>query len=406
MKKIVIVTYGGGHINMLLPIIRQLTNESDIILCILALTTAGKVLEREGIEHLGFRDLLVGSDDEAVENGIRLLGPEAEFSPVGYDESVAYMGLSYLDMETRLGKIAAKELFQDKGRQAFYQLTVMEKFLTHQQPDLVIATNSPRCEKAALDAAGNLNIPSICLVDLFALQESEWICKNSYASKVCVLSKYVKNILVEKGRRAGDVVVTGNPAFDPLSTLDRKVLRQQTREKLGCSEYERIILWASSVEPAIHPFTNRKGDITLPERVRDELVRITNSSSKYRLVIRPHPSEQVPKLSGRKNVFLSTQEQSIEEVLTAADVVIVFASTVGIQAAYLEKPLINVRLSVFADDAPYDEMGLSAPVYKLEELGGVIDSLLKQKKPISGLLPPVGQATQKVVKEIKCMLGL
>ncbi len=404
MKKIVLVTYGGGHVNMLLPVIRQLSVEPNIELCILALTTAGSVLEREGIDYLGFRDLLSDSDNEAVKMGIRLVGPAVECSPVGYDESVAYMGLSYLDMEKRLGKRTANELFQKNGRQSFYQLTIMEKFLIHQKPDLVIATNSPRCEKAALDAAGNLNIASICLVDLFALQESQWISENTYASKVCVLSEYVKKILVEKGRRAKDVVVTGNPAFDPLSTLDENMLRQKARKAWGCSDNERIILWASSVEPAIHPFTNRKGDITLPARVLDELVKVTNSSSQYRLVIRPHPSEQVPNLAGSNNVFISTQEQSIEEVLAAVDVVVIFASTVGIQAAYLKKPLVNIRLSVFADDAPYDEMGLSVPVYKLEELGGVIGSLFKPKNSISSLLPPIGQATQKIVTEIKSML--
>ena len=405
MKKIIIVTYGGGHVNMLLPVIKCLLKKPEIDLCILALTTAGKVLQREGIQYIGFQDLLTDANRKAIKIGRELVGPVDLDSPVEYDESVAYMGLSYCDLQLRLGNITAKELFEKGGRQSFYQLSIMVRFLSDERPDLVIATNSPRCEKAALDAAGKLNIPAMCLVDLFALQESEWIRNNAYASRVCVLSEYVKTMLISKGRSAEDIVVTGNPAFDSLAVIDQRTERGKLRREMGWGEKDRVLLWASSVEPENHPFTNIKGDVSLPEKVCNELMSIVEVSENYKLVIRPHPSEQASHDVSGSHVFISTQKQPIEELLVAVDGVIVFASTVGLQAALLNKPLINIRLSVFSKDAPYDEMGLSIPVYELEELRWAIDAMFTKRKDASEL-PLVGHATQKVIKEIMNMLCL
>ena len=62
--------------------------------------------------------------------------------------------------------------------------------------------------------AGKLNIPSVCIVDLFAVKEVAWVGEPGYADKVCVLSEFVKNTLMRAGRNDKDIIVTGNPAFE------------------------------------------------------------------------------------------------------------------------------------------------------------------------------------------------
>ena len=62
IKKIVFVTYGGGHVNMLIPVIKKLQKQSNLELVVLGLTTAGLVLKNNNIPYIGFKDLLNDND--------------------------------------------------------------------------------------------------------------------------------------------------------------------------------------------------------------------------------------------------------------------------------------------------------------------------------------------------------
>ena len=62
-KKIVFVTYGGGHVNMLVPVIKELQKQDNLELIVLGLTTAGSVLKNNNIPYIGFKDLLKDNDD-------------------------------------------------------------------------------------------------------------------------------------------------------------------------------------------------------------------------------------------------------------------------------------------------------------------------------------------------------
>ena len=73
-------------------------------------------------------------------------------------------------------------------------------------------------------ASKYLNIPSLCLVDLFGVQEIDWLKVNGHGTKICVIDNKVKNFLIENGRNADEIVVTGNPAFDEINT--QKILKQ------------------------------------------------------------------------------------------------------------------------------------------------------------------------------------
>jgi hypothetical protein len=66
-------------------------------------------------------------------------------------------------------------------------------------------------------AVRQLGIPSICVVDLFAIDEVKWIGAPDYADQVCVLNESVRQFLVAAGRSEDQVVVTGNPGFDALN---------------------------------------------------------------------------------------------------------------------------------------------------------------------------------------------
>ena len=183
IKKIVFVTYGGGHVNMLVPVIKELQRHDNLELVVLGLTTAGLVLKNNNIPYIGFKDLL-NDNDYALKWGKKLVRKNDAHNLVSYKESVAYMGLSYVDLENEYGKEMAAKLYSEKGRQVFNPMNTIRRFLEEESPDLLVATNSPRAERAAINVARELGIASVCLIDLFALQAVKWIGRSGYAGRL------------------------------------------------------------------------------------------------------------------------------------------------------------------------------------------------------------------------------
>jgi hypothetical protein len=93
---------------------------------------------------------------------------------------------------------------------------LLERAIERWRPACVLATNSPRAERAALLAARRQGVPSLCLLDLFGLWERDWLVRPDYADALCVLNPQVASSLVAAGRPAAHIHVTGNPAFDSI----------------------------------------------------------------------------------------------------------------------------------------------------------------------------------------------
>jgi len=219
---------------MLVPVIKQCFRNPNISITVLGLTTAAAVLEQQGIPHIGFKDLLLSTEKRALDMGEQL-ACDLAVSKCNWDESVAYLGLSYVDLEENHGKEEAERLYQLNQRQAFLPLSTLRRLFKQIKPDLVIATNSPRAEQAAILVAGELGVPSLCLVDLLARTEIAWIGQAAYATKLCVLNDYVKDYFIKAGRCDDEIEVTGNPCFDRLAdpSLIEKGLQYRLKKGLG-----------------------------------------------------------------------------------------------------------------------------------------------------------------------------
>ena len=357
---ILLVAYGGGHVAMLAPIASALAAAGRPF-TFLALTTARAALERLGIPSIGFRDL-PGADAADVQAWGRALAAELPAGgPVAPEETIAYLGANFRDLATDVGEAEAWRRYRSAGRQAFLPVRTLEAALRALAPSLVIATNSPRAEQAAILAAGRLGIPSVCAVDLFALQEVQWIGQPGYADRVCVLNDWVREMFLEHGRLPQEIVVTGNPAFDRLTAPETLAQGAELRRQRGWDDGRVTLLWASQIEPERHPFVDRQGDPTLPRRVEQALRDFIAAQAGYRLVVRYHPSERVEFAPGERIEFSPTAEP-ISALLHAVDVVVVTASTVGLEASIAGRPVISVDASVFTADTLYSQLGVSVGI--------------------------------------------
>lgn len=368
------VSYGGGHLKALLPIAENLIKDGYEIYYF-ALTAAILEIKKTNIPFFSYADLNDSLTPQNIELGTKLAYEQEHANnkknSINNEETIAYLSLNYLDLVSQYGEKEARKKWLKSGRQAFHPLNLMTKIIEYIKPKMVISTNSPRSERASIEAASNLGIKSVCINDLFAIRQSNWLKKKEFANKVFVLNESVRNYLIKKGRPASDIVASGNPAFDEL--FDKRFYEEgkRIRRQMGLGRNINI-LYASTDEQKINRWTGEKGDVNLPKKIEAKLREYIKKNKKINLIIRRHPSQSLEVKKGDR-VFQSNQDQNINAILNAADIIIHSASTVGLQAALIGKSVINIELSTISSDLPLTSMNLGRSLFSLDEMEKVID---------------------------------
>jgi hypothetical protein len=382
MKTVLFVCYGSGHVRMVLPVARALAASGWARPLVLGLTTAATLVREAGLPLLQFKDVVRPGDEAALAMGQRLL---ADLSGRVSDpeESAAYLGLSFADLVSAQGEAAAQARYHEFGRQAFFPLGVLRRILEQVKPALLVATNSPRAERAAIVAAGERGIPAVCLVDLFAIDEVQWIADADYGQRVCVLNGAVKDFLVRSGRRPDQVVVTGNPAFDVLMTASAPGAVAALRTAQGWLG-SKLILWPAQTEPARHPFDGRPGDPSLPGRVLQQLIDLVLAQPDWVLCVRPRAGEEPPALPVHPRIRLTGQDWSLPALLHAVDLVVTLNSTVGLEGHLVGARVLQVLGSVFDHAMPMKSYGIADEAVGLDDLSpALLRCLALPRRPLN-----------------------
>jgi len=217
------VCYGGGHAKMVIPVVRVLTHDPAWKAVALGLTIAGPQIRDAGIAAHGYRDLVEPGDDEALAQGRRILGDSHDpKTGIAIEESVAYLGLSYQDLVERMGADRAAERYREHGRHAFLQLGPMRRALERWHPDVVVTTNSPKSERAALVVAREAGVPTVAMEDLLGIRQAliRDFVPPFCADRLCVGSTIaVENLEHDEGAPRDACRLTGNPQFDRLADV-------------------------------------------------------------------------------------------------------------------------------------------------------------------------------------------
>lgn len=346
--KVLFVSYGGGHIGMVLPVMCELEALLPGVQCqLLALTTGHLKAKAVRPDTLGYKDLLHLVDADAARAwGERLA--EGNTSPdVPREETIAYLGINYLDLIAQHGEAGAADLYREQGRYGFRPLHFMRAVMDALQPDAVVATNSPRSERAALDTARALGIPAIGMIDLFGLDSDTYVMHETKPDWTCVISEGVRNRLIARGFPPKGVVVTGNPAFDGLFNPANKRAAQSFLEARGWQGL-RTILFAGHWEPVHHPATPIPVGRVLPLEIEAVLREHVRQREDLALIVRYHPSDwtQYPRVPDEPRIhFSEPPKEPIHPLILAADAVVVQTSTVGLESAVGGRPVISVENS-------------------------------------------------------------
>jgi len=399
------VCYGGGHSAAVKPVIKRLKASGQKV-TVLALTTARPSMMADNLPAVGVKELipLVPGYSRCLRVGRILVKSQMLHPAVEVEESCAYLGVGFHSLVKTNGLIEAKNKYLSAGRHSFLPISFFIELFKRHRPSVVVATNSPRYERAALEAARELNIPSVCIVDLYAYYEIQWCATKNYARKICVLNEQVRERFEKAGVPSERLRITGNPAFDRLAKIDRLKRRGIVRQAQGIDEARSVIVWISQPEPNRHPFSGVVGDVNYPLIVESYLFEVFGSDPNLQLVMRLHPSESRPPAVRGDRVRYSNSSEFLDDLLCSADCVITASSTVGLEAALLGLPVIQCMDSIFSQDLPLAELGVATAVNSYKELEPAIRTILAT--PAAHRKGPVfdGAAASKVESAIMELL--
>lgn len=391
-KRIFFVAYGGAHIQMLLPVIRALRARGQECI-VLALTAAQPVMRQLGEPFIGFADLAEPGDEDAIKLGEKL-AKDLPTPPIDTRETFAYLGLSYADLDRRLGKEEAAARYAKEGRYCFEPRTVLERALKRYTPDMVVVTSSPRAERAAIVAARALGIPAVCMVDFFGRHLPE-AADPAYADKLLAFCDMARDFFIGKGRPPGDIIVTGNPAMDRLAETGWQEKGRAWRAARGWQD-KHIVFWASQAEPP--PAAD------LPARIDAAVLAALTRHPDWRLIVRFHPGEAPRFAEAGPNVHVSPISEALTPLLFACDACLIIHSTVGLEAALIGKPVVTVDMSVNTPLAGFSEQDISIGARRIEDIETCLMQALVRGTFHPPGLPPVGHATGAVTEAILSML--
>ena len=401
--KVLFVTYGGGHASMVLPVIKQLRLLAPEIECVLlALTSAYATAKKAGEQPLGYKDLLHLVDmQQALRWGEALLG--ANISPdVSRQESIAYLGINYLDLIAQHGESGAAGLYAEKGRYGFLPMRLMNRLMDDMKPDVVVATNSPRSEEAALAVAVARGVPSVGMVDLFGLDSDTYVLRDVKPDWTCVLADSVRDRLISRGFTAARVRVTGNPGFDGLFTPQNRELADAFVKRKGWQGRD-IIFNAGAWEPVSHPDTDIPSGRSFPMQIESILREYVKSRPNTALIQRYHPGDwfQYPRMPEEPYVhFSEPPNEAIHPLLLASSVVVNTNSTVGLEAAVAGKRVVSIENSPSVHHwFSLAKLGVSYPSRTQLDLPSVLDSVREQGRSNSSFFSD-GKAARRVAQVI------
>ena len=375
---------------------------------VIALTTGYRKAQLLGLNPRGYRDYqnLVPDIGRVLAWG-QQLAPENSHPDVETSESLAYLGINFSQWVHDHGEAEAWSLYAKHGRLGFYPLNFMRLVLQEVEPDVLVTTNSTRSEEAAVEAAFDLSIPSLSMVDLF-LGASDPFCQRClYADTLTVISEEVRQVLLSVGLPASRVVVTGSPAFDTLASTTVRLQAQDFKRKLGWEDLNVVMFAGHKEEMPGTPteWWGRLFCLEIEARLRDWL----DDGDDRALIVRYHPSEShlYPKLAPHPRMHRSEPSlEALHPLLLASNVVVVQASTVGLEASLAGRAVLCLTFapSVRGTSYNYADLGLATAVDSMDNL----IHALNQDKPLWRPDPDkflVGRSTAAVSEQVLQLLS-
>ncbi|MCW5320020.1 hypothetical protein D8B23_08745 [Verminephrobacter aporrectodeae subsp. tuberculatae] len=366
-KRLLFVTYGGGHAHMVYPVVHALRQSAAfrsglLDMQVLALPAAIQAFRTRGLDCLSFKDFVDPLlDAAALAWGVELAKiHHAPTTGVEYGDSVAYLGLCYQDLVERHGETGAARLIAERGRHAFFPVSVMERVFDRLQTDFVVTTNSPRSEAAAIAVANKRGMGTLAMTDLFT-GLGGYLIK---ARNITFLNPTAQQMFLGDGLvdpSISSFYCTGNPAFDRI--FERPCARNPMWMAAHFPQVgaRSVVLHADMPawwSPVLKRSYFKTDEDTLTELQACHAATLSNGAV---YLVRPHPSQNRALyqswLKGRTDAFLAA-DCDLHELLSHTDLLLARTTTVGLQATLMHRRVLQLEAALHPD-LPLAAMGVA-----------------------------------------------
>jgi hypothetical protein len=190
-------------------------------------------------------------------------------------------------------------------------------------------------------------------------------------TKTIVTNRKYKKELIRKGHYPkNSIEVTGDLRYDFLAK--KKFDKNNICKEIGLNPKKKIVLFGTYDAPLI--------------KDRELLTKIVGASvnkiKDVQLLIKPHPNETkefYEKLVKKYKINAVVAEGNIFPYLYVSDVLLMVNSTIGLEAAMLDKPFINMTFICNLDMWNYVKNGVALEAKYAEDLTNVIKKVLYNK---------------------------
>ena len=186
-----------------------------------------------------------------------------------------------------------------------------------------------------------------------------------------------KNILIANGYPEDNLIAFGNSSLFNLNKFKSKFDLQKSLNKFSIHNDERVILFTTGKLQRAYP---EVGKFDYDEKIAEELIEKFGNNENYRIIIKPHPTEEniqiyeeLIKKNSSKNVIIS--QDNIFELISLSSVVISVFSTTMYDALCFEKPVIQVKFS--ENEQQMIDLSQIITTSTLEEMSSKIVDLLE-----------------------------
>ncbi len=291
-----------------------------------------------------------------------------------------------------------KRLFVGSFSSGIFLLDLAENILTKQKPDIILTIYETSTDRMALEMmASKRNIPvlgfqhgaissftaarfSYCHRDSEVwYSESEEPLSCPIANKTLVYGEYYKDILINSGYPANTLVATGCPRFDRLFNLDRSKAVDNC-QKLGINADGKNILFLT--EGLDEEFMLQEIIPDQEKNIRSAETILKSSPKDSTLIIKVHPRDRAgnyeylfKKFSGRE--IKVVENIDLADLIQCSSLVLMKASTAGLEAAIFKNPVVSLNLFNEPDFADYYvKEGVALVVNDADSLKEALQELL------------------------------
>lgn len=346
-------SYGGGHVNLMMPVYERLAAENDVVF--LGLSIAAVRLDERGIPYRNYSSYAGAIlDDDARRFGKELADLWHVEGKVPREESEAYLGACMRDLVLEHGEVKARKLLEQLGRKAFVPVYTARRIIEAERPDVIVTTNSPRTERALTLAGNAMGIPTVNIHDHLGFEKRHML----EADRVAVMCPITRDNLVRTGHDPRRIVITGQPAFDAILLELASFDRADLCRRHGLDPAGRYVLLGSQKQ-----FTEAM--------LADIFARVGNIE-RHTLLVKPHPGEDYAmyeRLMPRFPHVRLITDVNIRELIFVSEAMIALWSTVALEAVLMQKPLVQLDYPELPNIIPLFQYGVALEADSAEAVG-------------------------------------